>query len=160
MDRMTNRMTSAFPWDNHYSLVCSQNTSGTLPISPHRTLKICVFKDCDLIRLVIFTTSLRTILSETGMFFQTVNAWWWRILLALQTVLHPHIQPTVDGVSCLWIVVFWIHRCRTCIFGGQLAFRTVKIPHMTPCLTHNSELYICCKIRTWHIIYTQVFGLC
>ena len=136
MDRMTNRMTSAFPWDNHYSLVCSQNTSGTLPISPHRTLKICVFKDCDLIRLVIFTTSLRTILSETGMFFQTVNAWWWRILLALQTVLHPHIQPTVDGVSCLWIVVFWIHRCRTCIFGGQLAFRTVKIPHMTPCLTH------------------------
>lgn len=58
-----NNYTSYFLWDKHYNLACS-----IVSLSSQWRLKRTVLKNWDLIILTIFTTWLKTFLSEIGIF--------------------------------------------------------------------------------------------
>lgn len=62
-----NTYTMAFPGEN-YTLICSKIAFCMLPISLHKCLKESVLKGRDLIKLIIFTASSSTFLSEGGVF--------------------------------------------------------------------------------------------
>lgn len=59
--------TSAFPWDNCHTFVCSRRALNVLPISSQNIKKTCT-QGLRFNEINIFTTSPRTVLNETAFF--------------------------------------------------------------------------------------------